>query len=363
MPGCRPTPEPMPDPTPQSFSERDFYLREFRGRTLAVVAEREDDLRDASVAETLAMLRENGGRAILVGSSRAALERHAPCVTPADDPRLEGDLWRALAKTPIQAVALDATAFAAQVRALMTRLRLFKVVWLDPAGGLRSQQGRHSFVHLDELRGWLANEGRDLATAERLPLWREVDALLEAGVPAVNVCSAAGLTDELFTYSGSGTLFTRERYVTVRRLGVDDYDGAHDLCRRGVEEGYLAPRSDEEIDRVLASAFGAFVEDRDLAGIGALLRWGELGEISSLYTLTRFLGEGVGQHLVGFALDLARREGLRAVFACTTSSRVGAFFETLGFRAAEPAELPDEKWQHYDSSRREAVRCFLHDLA
>lgn len=352
----------MSEPTSQSFSERDFYLREFRGRTLAVVAERDEDLREASVADSLAMLREHGGRAIVVGSSKPGLELHAACVGPADGPRLEGDLWRALAASPIQAVHLEGPGFAAQVRALMTRLRLFKVVWLDPDGGLRSQQGRHSFVHLDELQGLLAEGGRGLATAERMPLWQQVTALLEVGVPAVNVCSAAGLTDELFTYSGSGTLFTRERYVSVRRLSIDDYDGAHDLCRRGVEEGYLAPRSAAEIDRVLASAFGAFVEDRDLAGIGALLRWEDVGEISSLYTLTRFLGEGIGQHLVGFALDLARREGLTAVFACTTSPRVGAFFEGLGFRPAEFAELPAEKWKGYDPARRDAVRCFLHDL-
>jgi hypothetical protein len=59
-----------------------------------------------------------------------------------------------------------------------------------------------------------------------------------------------GLADELFTYGGSGTIFTRERYVVVRRLCLDDYDAADDLIARGVAEGFLAPRSPDEIERV-----------------------------------------------------------------------------------------------------------------
>ena len=56
-----------------------------------------------------------------------------------------------------------------------------------------------------------------------------VEAILSAGVAAVNLCRLDGVADELFTYDGSGTLFTREGYVAVRRLGFDDYDAATDL--------------------------------------------------------------------------------------------------------------------------------------
>ena len=59
--------------------------------------------------------------------------------------------------------------------------------------------------------------------------------------------------------------------MVVRRLGLDGYDAANDLIARGVDEGYLAPRSAGEIERVLANGFGGFVEGRPLAGIGALI--------------------------------------------------------------------------------------------
>jgi len=189
-------------------------------------------------------------------------------------------------------------------------------------------------------------------------------ALLEAGLPAVNVCDAAGLADELFTYSGVGTLFTRERYVHVRGLTIDDYDAAADLIELGTAEGYLAPRTPVQIERVLESAFGAFIGGNHLAGLGTLLTYRDdrAAEIASLYTLTRFLGEGVGGHLVRFAAERAGERGCRFVFACTTSPRVTAFFERNGFRRVDRDGVPETKWRAYDPDRRSKVACLRRDL-
>jgi N-acetylglutamate synthase-like GNAT family acetyltransferase len=159
-------------------------------------------------------------------------------------------------------------------------------------------------------------------------------------------------------------LFTRENYVVVRRVGLDDYDAAAHLIARGVAEGYLAPRPPEELERVLASAMGAFVEGAHLAGIGALIEHpaAAAAEIASLYTLTRFVGEGVGGHLVTAALERARDRGYAYVFACTTSERVVEFFVRNGFRRATDAEVPAAKWETYDPARRARVMCVRFDL-
>ncbi len=350
----------MSDESISQFSERDFYLREFRGRTLAIVVPHTQELSRPGVKEALTALRGGGVRVLLIGTDAEGLAGSTrEEVTDARARHLEGDLWRAFRSDPVQAVALPGGELAAQVRALCMRLRLFKVVWLDEGGGFLSKDGtRESFVHLEELRETVASPSAAGDNASRLPLWEEVIGLLEAGIPAVNVCSADDLCDELLTYSGLGTLFTRERYIQVRRLGIDDFDAAHDLFRRGVSEGYLAPRDANAVDRVLASAYGAFVEGRDLAGIGALLRWDDAGEIASLYTLTRFLGEGVGEHLVRFAVEHAAEQGMRSVFACTTSPRVGDFFGRQGFNSVSADELPPEKWAEYDPSRKSQVLCY-----
>ena len=263
----------------------------------------------------LAELASAGARAIVIAREARILELlGSRPVLRASDPRLEGNVWRALHESPhIGIVVARAEDFGDHARELARKLGVFKLVWLDPDGGIRTKSGdRLAFVHRAELAE-LLDEPRRLQNTQRLRLWREIADMLDAGLQAINVCAPEGLGDELFTYAGSGTLFTRERYVTVRPLGVDDFDAAHDLLRRGVEEGFLAPRDEAEVDALLAAGFGAFVEGRDLAGIGSLLPSldGKGAEVAGLYTLTRFLGEGVGFSLVAFALTEARNASSR----------------------------------------------------
>jgi amino-acid N-acetyltransferase len=350
---------------PEPFSEKGFYLQEFRGRTIAIAVPAAE-LRDT--APLRAVVEEIGAydvSTVLISTERSHL---APLVgervVSAAAPRLEALVWRKLCEHAVLGLLVGGSlAFAPSCRDLALRLGIGKLVWLDRDGGILGPGGKRlSFVHRAELREIL--EQAAPANQRRLALLREIAAMLDAGLPAVNVCTLEGLADELFTYAGSGTLFTPERYVIVRPLGIDDFDAAADLIARGVEEGYLVPRAPDQIDAVLASGFGAFVEGRHLAGIGALLPDSASGggEIASLYTLTRFLGEGVGGHLVAWAIERARERGLSFCFACTTSERVGAFFERNGFRPATPDEIPAAKWRGYSGERRARLRCYRREL-
>jgi len=356
--------EEMDEVAPKTFSEREFYLREFRGRTLALAVPGGEEGVDPGVLQELA---REGCRSVVLAPAPRFLERLAARpVLSGDHPRLEAELWRSLRGSSVVGVDLGGAEFLSRCGDLALRLGVFKLVCVDVRGGLVVRGGeRRSFVHLDELRGWLAEGGDGLVGPARLSLWRAVARMLEGGLAALNVCRAEDLALELFTYAGAGTLFTRERYMEVRRLGLDDFDAAHDLLRCGIEEGYLVPRTPEAVDAVLAAGFGAFVEGRDLAGIGALLpcEEGRAGEVGSLYTLTRFLGEGVGAVLIRHAIEEASRRGMSFVFACTTSDRVGAFFERNGFRRVRHEEVPDEKWRGYDPVRRSRVRCYRRDLS
>ena len=346
-----------------SFSERDFYLQEFRDRTLAIACPVGLLAREPTeLAHVVEVLARNGTRVIVISSRRAALEEVVGArIVRASTRALETVTWRLLREASrVGLLAGGRKPFAAQCRELAVRLGVVKLVWIDSGGGFADRAGRRlSFVHQEELRELLVARRRP--SRRRRALLREIDAMLQGGVPAVNVCDLAGLDRELFTYAGSGTLFTRKRYVLVRELGLDDFDAAYDLIRRGVAEGYLARRSAREVDRVLAHGFGAFVEGRHLAGIGALLTYPQaprVGEIASLYTLTRFLGEGVGQHLVAFALRRARARGLRWVFGCTTQPRVGAFFARQAFEPVAAEDLPAAKWRGYDRRRRGRLLCY-----
>jgi N-acetylglutamate synthase-like GNAT family acetyltransferase len=341
------------------FSEKGFYLGEFRGRTLGILLPTPEASTAPSLLSLLAELQRNAIRVVLVAGTGASVEALGCRRLALEEERLEGRAWREIRVRGLVLIECE-TDPPAGMSSVAQRLGLFKVIRLADVPGLRDAEGhRRSFVDRSELPALLQRTDEPLAG-----LLREVERLLAAGIPSVNLCTVEGLHDELFTYSGSGTLFTRERYIEVRRFGVDDFDAADDLIARGAAEGYLAPRTPEAGDRLLAGGFGAFVEGRHLAGIGALrlAPGAEAGEVASLYTLTRFEGEGVGSHLVGYAIARARERGLRYVYACTTSTRVGAFFERLGFRAVEQGEVPEEKWSAYDPERRQRLSCYRRDI-
>src|SRR6202022_4484838 len=102
---------------------------------------------------------------------------------------------------------------------------------------------------------------------------------------------------------------------------------------RGQREGYLLARSREEIAQLLPSCFGYRIGDEHLAGVCALLtepyRRERAGEITGLYTLTRFLGEGVASELVKEVIAEAQARHLSYVFACTSAERAARFFARL----------------------------------
>jgi len=355
----------MPTPGSEiaSFSEKDFYLAEFRGRSLAVAVPPAAVAHPASSGSLQEMIEElvaNRTRVILLCEERPLLEKLVDgAVLSAEGDHWMGALWRALRAGGRAALHVRRAELPGTSRAAALRLGLAKLVWLDPEGALRRTGGeRIAFMDLTEL------EARIAAGDDRREMLEHFRAMVVAGLPSLNLCEPVRLLEDLLTYEGAGTLFTRERYADVRALALDDLDAANDLLQRGVREGYLVERTTEQVDLALGHGFGVFIEGRYLAGIGAMLPHprANAGEIASLYTLTRFLGEGVGAHLVRHALSVAHERGYAYVFACTTSERVERFFERHGFSRVVSDAVPEEKWSDYDTERRSRVRCMRIDL-
>jgi N-acetylglutamate synthase-like GNAT family acetyltransferase len=347
------------------FSEKNFYLSELRDRTIAIAGHGEEFRRGAVLEAVLKDLEANRTRVVFLSDCSDALASGLgiQAIAETNPAQLPGPVWRGLGKTLRVGVVTDPKRdFVSTCSEVVLALGIEKLVWVDGEGGLVGANGeRNSFVDSEALRARIdaAPRGSDLGV-----FLAGVEAMLSGGVSAVNLCTLEGISDELFTYNGSGTLFTSAGYIDVRGLGIDDFDAAADLIERGVAEGYLAPRSPAQVERVLESAFGAFVGGNHLAGIGSLLLYGEeeAAEIGSLYTLTRFLGEGVGSYLVHFAVERAKAYGCQYAFAVTTSDRVVAFFERNGFALALSDQVPGAKWQDYDPERRSAARCLRLEL-
>ena len=118
----------------------------------------------------------------------------------------------------------------------------------------------------------------------RAPLWlferlkarrdtlQSIQDALRGGVHAVNLCALPGLSRELYTYEGSGTLFTLEDYCQVDRLGIDDFEEVERLLGRGQREGFLKLRGEDETARILLNG-GKTAESRiEFATMRALSR-------------------------------------------------------------------------------------------
>jgi amino-acid N-acetyltransferase len=342
------------------FTEKDFYLAEFRRRSIGIALPGDAPGDLAPLDSVLAVLVANDTRVVVFAPSEATLARVTPhVIRRAAESAWAGRLWRLLAKHRLAGVLLGDERFAACCRDAATELQLAKLVWIDPQGTLCDAEGRRiSSLALPDLDRRVAEVAGSGGTSP-VPL-AEFRAMLAGGVTSVSSCPLTGLADELFTYAGSGTFFTRERYTDVRRLTLDDFDAAASLLSQGVAEGYLAPRSEAEVDELLSHGFGVFIEGRYLAGVGSLRPYPGTGtgEIAGLYTVTRFAGEGVGGHLIRFALGCAREAGLARVFACTTSERVARFFVRNGFEPRAAADLPAEKWRGYPEERKKLLQCF-----
>ncbi|HVA81256.1 MAG TPA: GNAT family N-acetyltransferase [Candidatus Binataceae bacterium] len=371
-----------------SFSEQSFYLEEFYGKSLlfAMVPPGGDRISDFnSLIRTLRELRRNQTRCIVIVSptalpkllkrmGRMAPRGPIPVFNPALGLRSRpyppdsavAQIWEGLRAGSIVVASTiddepaDLVVFAQE---LASRLRVFKLIVLDRQDGLNDRKGiRLSFVEMTRIRRTLGASGSRVRRA----IVRAADRALKDGVGSVNLVAPRGVYDELFSFIGSGTLFTEMQYGRVLPISIDDFEEVEALIVRAQEEGFLLHRTPEQIARILPSCFGYRIGDEHLAGICALLtdpyRRERAGEITAMYTLTRFQGEGVAVELVKECVKEAQARMLRYVFACTSEDRAARFFVRLGFRRIGPAEVPAAKWRGYDKPRIERLNIFRYEL-
>jgi amino-acid N-acetyltransferase len=333
-----------------AVSDADLARRlEGRFRRLAV----------ASLSESLFPDGDDVRRRTIVVEARSAEPDHATLMR----------LWSLLRVGPIAVVWMPDASWldlATHAARLASRLRVHKLVLVDPEGGV-SSDGPLSFLDENVLATLLgAGEAEWIGLGHRRALIQIIRDGLVSGIPSINLCTLSGLARELFTYDGSGTLFTLEDYCRVERLGIDDFREVERLLERGQREGFLKIRSPSEIGEILFTGFGATIASGHLAGVGSLLcdryQAENAGEVVALYTVSRFKGEGVGAKLLARILEEARGRGLASVFACTTEERAAQFFVRFGFSRVGPSDVPRAKWIGYDAQRLERLAVLRREL-
>lgn len=398
--------------TSVAFTEKEFYLDEFRGRTLLFAVHQDGaPERLRPLAEVARDLLANDTRVlVLLGGatarSRATLRTFEPALAsvpapstpvlpalgletePAEAPVLRIGveevrrpavrdavlvrIWNIVRSSPLCFGLCDASSseeLAGFAHRVGGRLRVHKLVILDPAGGVQSGGATEPLSFIDEATTQQllqVGEAEWAGLGARRSTLEAIRQALLAGIDSVNLCRLDGVARELFTYEGSGTLFTRTDYCRVERLGLDDFHEVEKLLERGQREGYLKVRGREEMARILLAGYGATIGQHHLAGVCALEteRYERVraGEVVGLYTITRFKGESIGVKLISHLKHEARARQLAFLFACTTQERVGQFFERQGFRRIAQEDAPAEKWVGYAAGRRRALMVYCFDM-
>jgi amino-acid N-acetyltransferase len=376
----------------EEFLEKSFYLDEFHEKTLmfALAPGQADEAGLVGCLTTVReLMREEARLVMVVGDAdtarrlearfrRLAAASLSEPLFPEDSERRrsivvevlpeETDLqplmrlWSLLRAGPIAVVwtpGLPWIGLAGYAVRLAARLKVHKLVLIDPEGGVGRDRSL-SFLDESVLETLLAAGQAEWAgLGHRRPLIQAIREGLLQGIPSINLCTLAGLAREIYTYEGSGTLFTLEDYCRVERLGIDDFREVERLLERGQREGFLKIRGREEIGEILFTGFGATIASGHLAGVGSLIcdryREARSGEVVALYTVSRFKGEGVGAKLLLRLLEEARSRDLRSVFACTTENGAAQFFLRHGFRQVGPVDVPSAKWVGYDPERLHRV--------
>ncbi|MBF0161286.1 MAG: GNAT family N-acetyltransferase [Magnetococcales bacterium] len=373
------------------FSERAFFLKAFQGICLTFVLSQSSDLTPPALALLQQVLqevlptprsehRDNGRVLLLFHAVPAVTTRLQPLfsalsatvvqIDPVEPRHLPPALWQVShqkQRPALVAIGVEATtpqAFAEKIGVLALLLRMSRLVWVDAAGGIPDGTGQTvTFLNSTRLADIL--RGGD---GERIGLLKLFQTMLVGGVKAISLCRLTELDQELFTYQGMGSFFSRRPYCQVRRLGLDDFELAAALLRKGEQEGFLLPRSDGAVAQVLTHSYGAFILENRLAGICALettaYQAEQAGEIVSLYTLTRFQGVGVGGQLLNHVVRDAKRRGLSSLFACTRHPRVADFFlrcrfgrQRNHFHRVGAEQVPAAKWHAYDPDRQRQIIC------
>ena len=380
------------------FAEQDFYLDEFHDTSFLFALHAADVATETDVQELVEVcsaLLTNDTRVLLlirVGdnqrdrhevemvvdrlSNQLARKTAAPCASAVDLSQEMSEelhlaqIWSVLRTYPLFVGLWSSqvpSSFISCVQQLAVRLKVYKLILLDPTGGVSTGGNCVSFMN-GRVLGELLRQGEAewAGLGDRRPLLETVRAVLEGGVFSVSLCSITGLARELFTYEGCGTLFTLTDYCRAERLGIDDFHEVEKLLERGEREGYLKARTPAEIGQLLLHGYGARLGTApgELAGFCALLPYPEenAAEIVGLYTITRFQGEGIGGRLVTTMIAEGEQRGFKYLFATTTREGAQRLFERHGFRRVGPEDVAAAKWRGYDSERKRHVMVYQRQL-
>jgi len=133
----------------------------------------------------------------------------------------------------------------------------------------------------------------------------------------------------------------------IRKATIDDIKEIQELINFYAKQDRMLPRSLNELYENIRDFF-VYEEEGKVMGCCALhVAWENLAEVKSLAVEESRQKKGIGETLVKHIMEDARKLKVKRVFALTYAP---LFFEKLGFKRIEHAELPHKIWS-------ECIKC------
>jgi amino-acid N-acetyltransferase len=133
----------------------------------------------------------------------------------------------------------------------------------------------------------------------------------------------------------------------IRPANIHDVTRIQQIINGHAELGRMLFKSLAELFENLRDFAVAEADGQVIGCVALTIVWADLCEVRSLAVDNAHRGRGLGQQLVRWSIDEARRLGIRRLMALTYEQR---FFEKLGFVVVDKETLPLKVWS-------ECVRC------
>lgn len=224
-----------------------------------------------------------------------------------------------------------------------------KVFFPGPVANLRIDGRSNSCPSPEQLDRALENPMKINVDLERLEFFVQQQRL--HGVEIVWVEDQRGaIFNEVFTHSGSGTLFTAEHPNIMRPAEESDVMDILAIMQPYVKAGTLKKMTEDELLSQIRS-FTLYTVNQQIVALAALIEYDDCYELAKLCTLPRYQARGRARNLVRELQNRTKQAGKRGVFALTVSEAVGEFFLQMGFESCRREELPPSWKEDYDFSR------------
>jgi len=253
-------------------------------------------------------------------------------------------------------------------RSLSIELKAEKLFFVTDSGGIeetgyllpetvtRDASGRISRLDLDQAAALLELNRSGAEGASWYELLSHAYATCRAGVKRVHVVDGrieGVVLKEVFTSLGSGTMVYANEFERIRPMRTEDIPDVLRIMQPFIRSGTLVPRDEHTLERQ-SRDYVVYELDGAAHGCGSLhLYPGGFGEIAAVAVDHGFVQLGIGNRIVSYLMDKARRDGVEKLFLLTTGA--SDWFLQLGFVPGELSMLPEEKRRSYDRARNSRI--------